>query len=234
MGVRLLHRARREGAPVDPGKQVGQTGRMLDELLSFWPELEGREVGIYQALGREKLQVQERLYDVLTTTGFDALRASAMIFDHTPYGPFAQLAIARHFTGPFVTLEGDELAGPMAFLSACTDLEAGRCELALVGTYLLEPIQGVLVLLGSDPARGLTCRARFGPAGSAPDLLTELASSFRAPLTLAPAPELERDPHGLCHLARTIEAAAAGSPTASWWETADGRGMLLAFGEPGA
>lgn len=235
MGVKLLRHGRAPGGPGEPGSMVGVTGRMLHELAGPWPELlaaDPRELGLYQALGREKLAVEERLYDQLTTGGFDSLRASAMIFDHTPYGPFAQLAIALGATGPCFTLEADELAGPMAFLQAAGDLEDGRCRHALIGTYTLSPLQGTMVFLeGTEGGLRHRVRHTYGPELPEAGWLLELGEELgRGPALLLPPHDPVNDPHGLLQLADAMERAASGTPRAVWRVTPDGRGMLLAFG----
>ena len=229
MGVRLVRHA---ALDQDPGRQprvryASVNGRQFYVMAADWPEVaEGSRItGIYQAIGREKLQTMAQGQAVLEESGgsFDVFRPASLIFEYLPLGPMVTVAIAFGCGGPFVALEGDELAGPTAVAAALDDLAAGRCDQALVGGYVFQAPRSRLLLLSPTEAPGLRWVTRYG---SSPEgLLAEAEQVLGVALTLA-APD-ETDPHGLSAMVSALEAAQAGRPTAVWRCTDDGRGMLV-------
>lgn len=227
MGVRLLrHEALSEVPARQPAtRYASANGRQFHAIAAAWPELQDttRLTGIYQALGREKLQSMAQAQDVLEETGgsFDEFRPASLIFEYLPLGPLVHVAIAFGCGGPFVALEADELSGPTAVVAALGDLAAGRCDQAMVGAYFFKPASARLLLLG--PAEGgLRWVARYGTSADA--LRAEAEQALGVSLELAEDPD---DPHGLALMARALEAAQEGRPTAVWRVADDGRGLLV-------
>lgn len=229
MGVRLVRHA---ALDTDPGRQpraryASVNGRQFYVMGAEWPELadESRITGIYQALGREKLQTMAQGQDVLEESegSFDAFRPASLIFEYLPLGPLVQVAIAFGCGGPFVALEADELAGPTAVVAALDDMAAGRCDQALVGAYLFKPARSLLALLERSEGPGLRWVARYGASMEALRAEVEGVLGMR----LVVAPDDGSDPHGLTPMLQALEAAQRGQPTAVWRVTDDGRGMLV-------
>lgn len=137
--------------------------------------------GIYQALGREKLALTHHFEQYVTGDGFTGMRATDPLLKYTGYGSCVSLAIALGCRGPFWTLEADQLAGGAALQQALTDLDAGRCERALVCSSGLQGSAFLLVL---------------GPGGSARATFTWSASRHD------PAPD---DLHGVRALGEALE-----------------------------
>lgn len=236
MGLALIRAGKIVGDPgPQPIRRASLNGRQLYSLAAGWPELSWAEnvVGLYQALGRDKILVHEAFYDgVEANQGFDAFKPASLIFEYLPLGPFASLAIALDCQGPFFTLEGDELAGPLAIMTALDDLHSGRCEQALVGSYLRTPEVSWLMLLAHRPEAGLCWKAIFTHGQVAPshEQLQALETALGMPIRLAPDRDYSADPHGCDALSAALTAAQAGDATAVWSCTADGRGLLLGLG----
>lgn len=236
MGLGLRRHAHVAGDPgPQPLKHAGLTGRQLYAMGAAWPELvePGQVTGIYHALGREKIAVNERVFDLVEASlGFDECKPAALIFEHAPYGPFAHLAIGLECLGPFWVLEGDELSGSLALVTALGDLQAGRCDQALIGAYRIDPAEATLCLVGPETAGGLSWRAlyTYGRERPAPEDLATLSADLGAPVRLQDPRDPATDPHGLRALIRALEQARAGEASAVWSCSPDGRGLLLGFG----
>lgn len=236
MGLGLLRHAHTQEDPgPQPLKYASLTGRQLYAMGAAWPELSepGGITGLYHALGREKIAINERVNDgIVAHMGFDAFKPAALIFEHTPYGPFAHLALGLGCLGPFWTLEGDELSGALAFVTALGDLARGRCDRALVGAYRIEPAEATLCLLGREASGDLVWKALYthGLEVPGPGELTELAIALGQPVRLEDPRDLATDPHGLKSLIAALGRAQEGEATAVWSCSADGRGLLMGFG----
>jgi len=232
VGVSLMGAASVSGTVEGPVLRFSSPcGQQLNALALGWPELGagGRVVGIYQALGPEKRQAIHAACDLIDQDmSFEALRPAAMIFAHLPYGPFAQLAIERQCLGPFLALEGDELAGSAALMAAMRDLERGRCDEALVGGYVLAEPSARLIWLRRVEGKGLTTQSRrcHGFVEPPEDLLTDLASGLAGRPAVIPV-EPETDPHGLAAIHLALSTLRPGFPVAVWSHSQDGRGLLL-------
>lgn len=239
MGVKLVHGGVRSDDP-GPGtlRYASVNGRQLWALASGWPALADRApvTGVYQALGLEKRQVfQADMALIEQHDGFDAFKPAAMIFEHLPIGPFAQLAVAAEAVGPFYALEGDAIAGGMALLTALADLAAGHCDRALVGGYRLTAPRAWLLLLARADDRRTRYKAVFTHGRKAPDAADRacVAAALGAQPTLVPGDPVA-DPLGLAAHQAMLEAAEAGGAHAVWSSAADGRGLLLGVRhEPG-
>lgn len=232
MGVRLLQAGVRSDDP-GPGtlRYASVNGRQLWALASGWPALADRAplTGVYQALGLEKRQVfQADVALIERHDGFDGFKPAAMIFEHLPVGPFAQLAIAAEAEGPFYALEGDAIAGGMAVLTALADLAGGACARALVGGYRLTAPRAWLMLLARDDGRRTRHKAIFTHGRRQPAVadLDALAAALGAEPTLVPGDPVA-DPLGLAAHQAMLEACEAGGAHAVWSSAADGRGLLL-------
>ncbi|MBM3270333.1 MAG: hypothetical protein FJZ01_22085 [Candidatus Sericytochromatia bacterium] len=215
--MRLLRSAAMQGDPgPQPLRYASINGRQLFAMASAWPELAtGRLTGTYHAVGRERTQIMDAAFEIVTTRGFDSLRPASMIFEHMSLGPPAQLAITLGCRGPFFSFEADPLSGIIALQQAVEDLEEGRCEQALVLSYMLEPPAAWALLLdGEGPLR-----AAFRYGGG------EVA---------AVEPAYDRDPHGLGALIQALEAATTGSPAIVLARAPGGRQVSVRFETAGA
>ena len=136
-----------EGSRPPQGPYVSAQGYRLTLLAGAWPELAagGGVVGVYQALGREKMAYADPAFEIIEARGFDALRPAAMIFRYSPYGAAGSMAVALGCRGPFFTLEGDQLAFCLCLQQALTDLGRGRCERALVCSAVGQQAHAVLL-----------------------------------------------------------------------------------------
>ena len=189
----------------DPGPQAAirhgaLPARQLYALSAGWPELEadGEDVGLYQAVGAEKLGRFTELFGKLDAEGgYDAQKPAAILLQYLAYGPFCHLAIARGLRGPFQPLEATQGAGIAALLAAIDDLAAGRCRHALVGGLEQDPPWARLIWLSDAPGLRLI-RARDKVA-----VEREAGGLVR---WLAPSP----DPHGLVAVCELLDLAAAG------------------------
>jgi hypothetical protein len=235
--VRLLHRARWPDAPgraLRELKFASPNGRQLYTLAADWPELARRDrlVGVYHALGQERRAQMHAALDELDRGGFDGIRPSAGVFEHQPHGPFTSLAVALGCEGPFQVLEGDGLCGGLAVLSALTDLQRGRCELALVGGWLPQDHAWLMLLEAVKLPVGHAVRRWTAAWDGDPAAEIRVAQALRGmPTFLVPAAD---DPHGLEALGEALEGATDGSPHAVSLRSSDGRRLLLGFaGGPG-
>jgi hypothetical protein len=147
-------------------RYAGVAGRQLHALAGRLP-LHG-EVGVYHALGDEKVALHARGNAHILAGGFDSLKPAAVVFEHLWQGPFAQLAITHGLTGPFHILEAGEASGALALVTAVTDLGRGRCEQALVGGFTVEPARAWLMLLAPGDVRVSWSLAETA-SGAAPD-----------------------------------------------------------------
>lgn len=236
MGLGLLRHGHAQGDPgPQPLKYASLTGRQLYALGAAWPELAepGRVTGLYQAVGREKIAINERVNDIIEAhMGFDAFKPASLIFEHTHYGPFAHLALGLGCLGPFWTLEGDELSGALAFVTALGDLRAGRCDRALIGAYRIDPAEATLCLLGKDTPGDLIWRTLYthGLEMPGPRELEQLTADLGMPIRLQDSRDLASDPHGLKALIEALAQVKEGEAMAVWSCSEDGRGLLLGIG----
>ena len=157
--TRLVARAERrpeDGEP-PPLKRASPAGRALVALARrFAPH--PKATGVYQAVGREKLELTGRFAERVLTKGFAGMKATSPVLEYSPYGPFVSLALELDCRGPFWTLEADALAGGAALQAAVTDLSLGRCERALVGSCGVDARAVLLVL---EPGEGFTATFRW-------------------------------------------------------------------------
>lgn len=236
MSVRLLRAATCEGDPgPQPLRYASTNGRQLFHVASGWPELQARDrvVGVYQAMGNEKLQNYEAITDMVEPHhSFDVFKPASMIFEYLVIGPFAHIAVALGCEGPFVSLEGDEIAGALAVTAALHDLQRGRCEMALVGAYQREPARSWLMLLSADPTAPLRWQRRYTYGHDRPPAedVTALETALGGPVRLLADRDGEADPHGLAAFSEALQAAQVGERVAVWSCTPDGRGVLVGFG----
>lgn len=241
-GTARIRLARSAAMESDPGphpalRYASANGRQFFVMASGWPELAGGErlTGIYHAAGRcEKEQIKAMGRDLVVEQGFDVLKPAAMIFEHVPLGPLAQLAIALGCQGPFWSIEADELAGPTAVLQALEDLADGRCDQAIVAGYDFDPPAARAMLLVRDDAASATLswQARFtyvpfGP-GTAdvppPGDVVAVGEALGVPVAVLAG---GTDHHGLALAGEAFERAANGEIVAVWRRAPDGRGLLL-------
>ncbi len=179
-------------------KRASPAGRAIAALAQrFGPH--SQRTGLYQAVGREKLELTGRFASRVLTKGFAGLKATAPVLEYSPYGPFVSLALELGARGPFWTLEADELAGAAALQQALTDLSLGRCDRALVGSCGLDATATLLVL---ERGAGFTARFSYG--------------------------RLERGDAGAFHGLGAIADAIERKATASF-RTPDGRGVTVSF-----
>jgi len=184
--VRLLDAgATYETAALPPLRYAGIAGRQLHLLARGFTAL-GGVVGVYHALGDEKVPINARAFAQIVAHGFDSFKPASVVFEHSAQGPFAQLAISFGLVGPFHLIEAGPLSGPLALVTAAADLAAGRCEQALVGGFTVEPARAWLLLIDAGPGVRLAWRFRSAPAAA---LATE-------------------DPLGLAGLAAALGAGA--------------------------
>jgi hypothetical protein len=231
MGAHLVRWDTCEGDPGRlPIRYASVNGRQFFSIASSWPELQDktRLTGVYQALGREKMQTMAQGQQVLEDNdgSFDAFRPTALIYEYLPLGPLVQMAITFGCGGPFLSLEGDALAGPMAVVAALDDLEAGRCDQAIVGEYDHDAPTCRLLLLERVEGPALRRVVRYGAASAEPPaaLVAEVEAALGASVALV---ERGEEPHGLVAMTAALEQAQAGTPSAVWRYTDDGRGMLV-------
>jgi hypothetical protein len=233
MGLNVIRMGRCANEPDEPSRIIGPVGKQLHHLAQDWPELQGTGaiVGVYHALGREKLDVHQVTVEQIVSKGFDSLRVSAMVFEHMTYGPFAQLAITYGCTGPFWTLEANELAAPLALWTAWHDLQKKRCDLAIIGAYRRKTPTAWMLLVSQDDTSTLEPALIHTNGHTHPttEHLHELKQRLGGDCALLTPTAKDHDTNGFDALYQSLTQAQAGQATAIWRSTPDGRGTLLGF-----
>jgi hypothetical protein len=206
-GAVLRHRAEWTEADGEPPllKRQSRGARALIALAQrFGPH--PTLTGLYQALGREKLELTSQFAAEVQKNGFAQMKATDPVLRYSGYGPFVSLALALGCRGPFWTVEADGLAGGAALQQAVTDLRLGRCERALVGSCDGGGNAWLLVLDATEAANwslSLDWREGEGARPAADDL------------------------HGLRALGEALERAQRAEPSTVRLSTPEGRCLLV-------
>jgi hypothetical protein len=233
MGLKVRRIATCVAEQNEPSFIIGPVGRQLYTLAQDWPELRetSQVIGIYHALGREKEEVHQATIHQVRAQGFDSLRASAIVFEHLPYGPFAQLAITHGCTGPFWTLQANELAASLALWTAWHDLQQRRCDMALVGAYHRQPPVAWLLLMSQNHTNALEPALiyTYGQTKPTVENLRELKQRLGGDYELLNSSQDNEDANGFQALYLALTLAQSGTACATWSCTPDGRGTLLGF-----
>lgn len=233
VGVKLVVAGVRSDEPEVPGlRYASVNGRQLISMIRSWEPMNDREpvTACYQALGLEKRQAFADVMAIIERyDGFDGFKPASVIFEHSPIGPFVQLAVEAGALGPFASLEGDALAGGIALVSALEDLTAGLADRALVGGFRFTVPRAWLALLAVEPGRTTRWKAIYTHGRPAPDAsdLAIVEAALGAPATRVPVDPVA-DPLGLAAHAALMEACEAGGAHFVFSHAADGRGLLVA------
>jgi hypothetical protein len=232
-GVKLVAAGVRADEPEVPGlRYASVNGRQLITMMRGFEALADREpvTACYQALGLEKRQAFADVMALIERyDGFDGFKPASVIFEHSPIGPFVQLAVEAGALGPFASLEGDALAGGIALVSALEDLTAGLADRALVGGFRFTAPRAWLTLLAAEPTRTTRWKAIYThgrPAPSEADLAL-VEAALGAPATRVPS-DTVADPLGLVAHAALMQACEGGGAHYVFSYAADGRGLLVA------
>ena len=181
-------------------------------------------LGIYLAIGREKLEIVQRVMPRLRAEGLDVLRPAQVVLTLSPYGAGVTLATQLGARGPHVVIEGDEHAFSLAFLQAAGDIARGRAQRALVISGVDDSITAIVIAPGDD----VRVTAKFLTGIPDQEEVEALARELDAPLPVL-HPREDADAHGACCVRRALLEASEGTPSASLAACDSGRAVLLAF-----
>jgi hypothetical protein len=181
-------------------------------------------LGLYVALGSEKIDLVERVMPRLRAEGLDVLRPAQVVLTLSPYGAGVTLAMQLSAQGPHVVIEGDQHAFSLAFLQAAGDVARGRATRALVISGVEESITAIVLAPGDD----VRVTASFLTGIPDQEEVDAIARALDAALPVL-HPREDSDAHGACCVRRALMEALEGTPSASLAACDSGRAVMLGF-----